>query len=221
MTISIHTLGFAALVAVFSPAATLAKDYIPSDREQRFGQTVLREFARCVADGSPEIAHEYVMLARGERLRDNHWGALVDGNCLGYRSGSLRMNGFSLRAALAERLIDRNLIDSSPADFSAVEAFTYSDAGEDVSDDEALTYLVRLGECVARLNPQGSRHVFSTRAGSDEETAALRAIGSELATCVPAGEQVAFDRTTLRAGLATSYYRLASIAALPTTESNQ
>jgi|TARA_R100000049_G_C1953024_1_gene102579 hypothetical protein len=187
------------------PAMAQAKS---PKQEMEAGRQLVAGFGKCMADAKPEMA-KAVVLADKVDFGDPAWKGALDSRCMGLYSGRLHMHLFYYQASLAERLSTSSLPATAlvgVADIAPLNASLPSDAPNAVR----YTMALRLGECVARANPAGARAVFATRIDSSDEIEALQALGGEIAGCVPEGREVAIDRTSLRAGLAITYYRLAA-----------
>jgi hypothetical protein len=63
--------------------------------------------------------------------------------------------------------------------------------------------------CLVRRNPTAARAILDTSARSEGEERAVRALVPEIAPCVPAGQQLKFDRMSVRLYVAWGLYRSA------------
>lgn len=212
----------AALGSVQFTGVAAAAENAPSPREDAQARQVIADFAKCAADRRPEIAQDYVTNP-GKWLAEDDWKNLVDPRCMALWTGHLRMDPFTFRGALAQRLIVKQLDAGQVGDLVGVPPLAWPEpaqpdtAGDDGDKRQAAyarglvhVYVSRLAECMVRRDPAGVRHLFDTDADSQEEQQAFAAVAPAITACVPAGEQVRVDRNGLRAGLATSYFRLAS-----------
>lgn len=88
----------------------------------------------------------------------------------------------------------------TPADRAAYEAAV------------AERYRLIIGDCVVRTAPPAAHALLTSRVESQTETAALAAIQPVLAQCLPSGQTVRFDRSSLRGILAIVALRLNAAA---------
>jgi len=205
---------------------TAAADQTPSPREDALARRVITEFATCVADRQPDIARDYVN-DPGKWLDEDDWKKLVDIRCMGMRGGELRMDPFSFRGALAQRLIVKRLDEETLGDLPGIPPLAWPEEAtqpgpENAAGDEpdkvqaaytrgvVQSYVSRLAECIVRRDPAGVRLLFDTDVDGQRERQALATIAPAISACVASGEQVRVDRYALRAALATSYFRLAA-----------
>jgi hypothetical protein len=199
------------------------------------GRAVMNRFAACTVQQAPDFARAFV-LAPGLRPAPAALEKLGPPECL--RSAGddiidLRMRDALYRGALAEQLIRAEMPGAAIIDPSAVPALAWPEPERPSAVDErgkALTAaeqkqrvrgyptavadqeVMRLGECVVRADPAGSRDALLTEMDSPDELARLKAMAPTIARCVARGQTSKFNRTNLRAALAVSYYRLAAAA---------
>ena len=176
-------------------------------QEMEAGRQLVAGLGKCMADAEPEMA-KAVILADKVDFSDPAWKGALDSRCMGLYSGRLQMHLFYYQASLAERLSTKRLPATALAGVADIAPLNGS-LPSDAPNAMRYTMALRLGECVARANPAGARAVFTTRIDSSDEIEALQALGNEIASCIPQGQKIAIDRTSLRAGLAIMYYRLA------------
>jgi hypothetical protein len=164
---------------------------------------------------------------------------LGSASCLG-QAGSdvieLNIRDALYRGAVAEQLIRRDLSKATvidPVPLPALEwpgperpslvdkrgrglpAPAQKEAERRYAATVADNQVMPLGECVVRADPAGSRTALLTEMDSPLELAKLKAMSPTIARCIAQGETSKFNRTTLRAALAVSYYRLAAAARVP------
>lgn len=184
----------------------------PSSAEQKRGRRVMHEFGRCAAGQEPEIAAEFVRVGLDGTIDSDAFDRLTDRECLGLRAGRLSMQPFFFRGALAQYLVGAG---ATPDASTLAEIPTLGDYGSPNENGEygpnmgAYVYSVRLGECIVRRDTQAALALLNTEYDSAAERPAFQALGNALAGCVPKGETVALDRTTVRAGIAIAAFRLA------------
>jgi hypothetical protein len=178
------------------------------------GRAVMNRFAQCTVQRRTELARRFV-LNWGVPPSPSDLQEVASSECL-RRAGSdvieLNMRDSLYRGALAEQLIRRELAKADVIDPIRLPALQWADPGLPSSVSAADTAVMRLGECVVRADPAGSRAAVLAEQDSSDELARLKAMSPTIARCIAQGETRTFNRTTLRAALAVSYYRL-SVAA--------
>lgn len=202
-------------------------------------RAIQQRYGDCVTEQNSREARAFV-LEHLDNSRNTPTGRLVeklsDGSCLvkaaGNVGGRLRMPGDTMRYALADSLIRRELLSSPPiADASGIASLAHpvvdADAimkspvavgGKDgqmererrLAMAQAVTAMSQLGECVVRLSPAEALQLFRTNAGSTEESTALAALNPAISACVPAGSTVELTKASLRGTIGVNYYRLAN-----------
>ena len=218
----------AALLASTSAFAGKADD-------QAMERKVLAEFGKCVVKLDPVSSKTAVLSdLESAEIYKNH-KKLMDSSCLPSTVGSgirLQMDDVSLKAAIAQTLIYRDLQNSQFNDFTQAPPLTHRQpyplktvndkTGLPLSEKaiksqqeaiarKTLAYTVsRFGECVVRSDPASARNVVFARIGTPEEMAAMKAMAPVLSSCIAKGENVAFTRLSIRNTLAVNYYRLAN-----------
>jgi hypothetical protein len=232
-----------AAAAQFSPEAHVGSR-VPQKAEMGTNaqtRDVMRQFAECLVKRQPTVASRFILDRSTLRISRPYEG-LLDGNCLVdatdpfYDTVGLRMAEDSMRFAIAEALLRREIGNIDPATLVSAEALSMPILQEkDYQPEKDRTYsrdelaefdsarqrerliLVeyRFGECVVRANPQGSRAYLQTADGSDTEGAALQALMPTLGNCVEKGAQFKLDRRILRGSLAFNYYALAHAPRTP------
>lgn len=171
---------------------------------------VIVSWGRCTARSQTRATR--ALLAMDFRT-DAYWSELGKlarkaGQCL-YPGEVLRFRGSLLFAgALAEGLYERD--DLSGAGLAARVEAAPAIAARDGTEV--------IGLCVARRDPIAVRAVLATRPASDDERAAMGALKTTLAGCVPAGLDVRFGRPALRSLVALGLYRLTARVAFASPE---
>ncbi|MEA3063349.1 MAG: hypothetical protein QOJ94_3130 [Sphingomonadales bacterium] len=198
-------------------------------------RAMMNRFAACAVQRRPDFARSFV-LAPAVRPSSADLEKVAPPECL-RRAGEdiieLQMRDTLYRGALAEQLIRVELSGAAIIDPSLVPALEWPEPERPSTVDEhgralaaaaqkqrehgyavavADQDVMRLGECVVRADPGGSRDAVLTEMDSPNELARLRAMAPTIARCVARGQTSKFNRTTLRAALAVSYYRLAAAA---------
>jgi len=158
----------------------------------------MQEFGRCVARHLPTRAAavlrmDFTAAPFGEALRKL---AHADLGCMP-RGKQARFAPVLFAGALAEELLSRN------GDLTV--ALTYDPAKAPV---KAISESDMVASCVARTSPGEVAGLFATRAASDAESVAIRALVPAVQQCVSTGQQARFNRPGLRAILATASYRI-------------
>jgi hypothetical protein len=209
----------------------------PADAKNSGGgaRAMMIRFAACTVQRERDFARRFV-LAPGLRPTPAALEKLGPPECL-RRAGEdiieLRMRDALYRGALAEQLIRAEMSSTAIIDPSSVPALAWpeperpsavNERGRSLTAAEQkrseLGYaeaaadqnVMRLGECVVRADPAGSRDAVLTEMDSANELAKLKAMAPTIARCVARGQTPKFNRTTLRAALAVGYYRLAAAA---------
>ena len=199
---------------------------------------LLAEFATCAVKKRPETAKLIVLEnLTSAQIRKDH-EKIFDNSCItapvGRRVEMLSDEG-SFKAAFAQALIVMEFKDTAPSNFSTVAPLghnkpyplkTVDDRTGKPLPEEAIKKqqeaidrkttelaISQLGECIVRLNSFGARNVLSTPMGTDEELNAVKAVATDMSSCIVRGQTVGFNRVTIRNTIAVNYYRLASAAA--------
>lgn len=193
---------------------------------------VMEDLAACVVRGDHDVARRFVLTPLYEQVDRSASKRVVDGNCMGFRAGRLKMTPNLYRAALAEQLVKTDLaawpvIDPSnvapikwgrvkpaPAnDPKSGKPFTAAQSAEFAKRFERISSEIlvgQLGECVVRADPAKALALLKTRINKPDEVEALKALLPLFSGCLRQGASVALDRTNMRSGIALSYYRIAS-----------
>jgi hypothetical protein len=199
--------------------------------QQRYGDCVIQDNAR--------EARAFI-LDHMNNSRNTPTGRLVEklnnGPCLykaaGNLPGRMQMPGDTMRYALADSLIRRELLSGSPlgdvsgiaplahpvVDADAIMKSPVAVGGKDgqlererrLAVAQAVTAMSQLGECVVRRSPTQALQLFRTNVGSAEETTAFSALNPAISACVPAGSTVELTKASLRGTIGVNYYRLAN-----------
>jgi hypothetical protein len=194
-------------LALAAPAAAKT-DLASDDLSVQF----MHDFAQCVADEDRPDAVAVLALddaspdyaKRVRKLAEDPPSHCTRGMIKGRFSSELFTGG------LAERLVTRTV---TPADFAGKVAYDPNAPKIQAGSPAAVAAI-----CVVRAEPAKAWAVFQTGPTSPEELAALQAIGSTLAGCVPSGQQVAFTKSGVRASLALASYRLTQAGAVQSAQ---
>jgi hypothetical protein len=225
------------MVGVAAGAAICALLCSPANAKSRNSEAraMMSRFAACTVQRRPEVVRHFV-LTPGVRPSPSDLPMVAPSECL-WRAGEdvsqLRMRDALYRGALAEQLIRAEMAGAPVLDPSSLQALEWPQPERPSMVDErgrgltaaalkerelryavavADDYVMHLGECVVRADPAGSRAVVLTEMDSQEELARMHAMAPTIAGCVAQGQTLKFNRTTLRAALAVSYYRLGAAA---------
>lgn len=129
-----------------------------------------------------------------------YWGGLVQG----YFPTPV------LRSLVADGLVRVDLQAGGPSDFSGVPPLLPSPLAVNGAETSAKPSVAdKLGECAARLSPEGIRQLALTDVTTDEEMTAIRGLVPTFSQCLPPGAQLAFEPGALRDASVTAYARLA------------
>ena len=222
-----------ALSAALALAASAAADDEWDSKEVR---EVQAKFGQCVVKKSAAAARKMVLtpdLEGGEWRRT--MSRVGDGDCLLKATESnngvqMKFPSNTLRYTLADALVRSefragtlpSIKDTAPLEQPKFDESKYElEPGkkptkgqlEKLSESRdkriALIFLAEFGECVARANPAKSHAMLMAQPDTVEENMAFKALMPEFASCLAAGEQLKFNKSTLRGTLALNYYRLA------------
>jgi hypothetical protein len=200
------------LPMILSVAALGASTFASARQSPRFDRDpttpaevrILARFSRCVADRPANRERARTLLAldyRTEHYRQELL-RLAGGNTLCVPTGGrLAFGGVLFAGGLAENLLRRR---GAVADLGA---FVGLDPAHPALASRDETELMAL--CVVRAAPAKVSALLQTGPASEEEGAALRALMSDLGSCLRAGSNVSLNRLFGRAILALAAYRLA------------
>lgn len=140
--------------------------------------------------------------------------------------------GEGLRYALAEELVRLRLSGVALADLDRVAPLPhdrppYRSKWENFlsrSEWDALprqkaaaVFLSKMGECVVRSDPAGSRAILESDPASPAERRAIQSLMPALQRCVEKSQTLEFDRASLRGAIALNFLRLAKAPRLAAT----
>lgn len=199
---------------------------------------IQHRYGDCVTQQNPREARDFVLNYRDSKI-NTPTGVLIDklsdGRCLlkatDNYGGRMRLPGDSMRYALADSLIRRELLTAAPptpasiaplthrtVDAAAIMAAPVGFGGKEAQLErerrlamaQAIAAMSELGECIVRRSPTESLQLFRTAPGSAEEGAAFAALNPAIGQCVAAGSTVELTKVSLRGTIAVNYYRLAN-----------
>ncbi len=168
---------------------------------------VMNIFGRCVAARRGRLAQEALALPLGgpAQLRAVDRAISNQDSCLGFGDRELRFNSLLLIGALAEYFVTERL----PArDLQALAGLT--DAQQDEMGLAPRTIHEDVATCVVRREPASAMAIIRSQPASDGEGAAIRRLLPQFGPCLPAGESVALNASTIRVFAAAGLYRLLS-----------
>jgi hypothetical protein len=182
----------------------------PLDARRKAGQV----FGQCIA-GKPWLHSAAVTFLLSGRERDGQ--KLADSDCFqeAIAAGRIEADAGSfpvpvMRSLIADGLILIDFRKTGPTDFSATPPLAAaSGTGDSAVVAPTPPVADKLGECAARLSPEGVRRLALTTAASDEETSELRQLVPTFAQCLPPGVKLAFAPSVLRDASVLAYARLA------------
>ena len=222
-----------ALSAALAFAVSAAADEEFDSKETR---EVQAKFSECVVKKNYAAARQMVLTPN---LEDRDWRRTVsrvgDGDCLlkaAHSIGGVEMKFplDTMRYALADALVRREFSAGSPPsikDAAPLEQPEFDESKYQLEPGKkpkkgqlekleknrdkriALIFLNDFGECVARANPGKSHELLIAQPDTPGEGAAFNALMPEFASCLSTGQQLKFNRATLRGTIALNYYRLA------------
>jgi hypothetical protein len=214
----------------------LAKRVDRDLRETHEVRMIQAQYGECVVKKQYEGARDFVLTPD---LEGGDWRRAVrkvsDGHCL--MVAATAANGVEMtfpsdmmRYTLAEALIRRDFASGAPPSLKnagpivqpTLDESKYvpkpgrkarkadlEEMAEQRSKQLALVYLAQYGECVVRAETSSSYALLKTQPDSLEESAAFASLKPVLGECMPAGQTLAFSKTTLRGTIAMNLYRLA------------
>lgn len=186
-------------------------------------------YAQCVVKfqaGKVRTALRAYFAGRDDRLP-------IDRECVGnaaYSTAEMTFSPEVNRYALAEALYAADYGNAPSPSFDAVPVeppppvaaldpaslpadAARADAARTAYDRAvAMRYMLAVGDCVVRTDATATRALVTSAVESRAEVAALGAVQPVLAQCLPKGQTVHFNRTSLRGILALSAYRLSDAA---------
>ena len=140
-----------------------------------------------------------------------NWAALADAGCLEY-SGSLKFASMLMRGGIYNALYKEDFGKAEPVvNFEDVPRITYPFASSDSPNSkEADTYRLEmvLGDCIARAQPQESRSLVLSDVESPQEQSAVQALLPAISSCLPKGQTLTMNKSTIRGFVAEALYRL-------------
>jgi hypothetical protein len=209
---------------------------VPPARQVRL---LVADYANCIIKREASLAREVLLAGDEDRELMARYPKLVQDTCLSTKLGDQVVLSFrddEYRYALADALVRRDLAEVVPPDLAELPALKH---GTERADPSTLAgaslsgrslqkaaadynkwrtgqYMWRFGECVVRVDPEGSKRLLMSPIESSAESAGFTSLGTALGTCLGEGRQLEFGKVALRGTIAVNYYRLVT-AALPQT----
>jgi hypothetical protein len=230
-------MGSLALAAPAFAAQSLAEDWSDADYSTKETRALTHAYAQCVVRRQAAKASQAIVgnADNGTIMRD--YPMLIRPECLTRETRQATRMGFSgdlYRYALADALVNRELAGRPALDLDSVPRLDHRDPGEppqaaDPSGRKlgkrkleaalrshrqasAFAFLSRYGECVVRVDSDGSRNLLLTKPDSTEESARFAALRPAFGRCLSEGQTMRSGKAALRGTIAVNYYRLAHAA---------
>lgn len=220
-----------ALIGLVGAAPVLAQDNrgILPPRQVR---VMIQKYAQCLARTRTEQVRTAIAGAWGKGDAD----LPINDECVravAYESAEMTVPDSVYVRAVAEAIYRRDFGGTPPAGFDAVplvappqiapldEAALPSNKRRaeairaDYASRVADRYLAIVGDCVARTDPVATHQLLTTDVETKEETLALGALRPTLARCLPQGQTVSLDRSSVRGMLALAAYTLRTKLSAP------
>jgi hypothetical protein len=182
-----------------SPAHDSFFEDMPASSPQ--ARSTLQNFGACVADRSPDLsaqtlAEDFRTSTYTNRLRHV---TRVNEDCFrgSRRANRLRSANLLVAGSIAERLLER---DTAPVNVQLAHAAARP-APEARSPAEGVAL------CVVRSTPDDVAALLATEVASENEAAAIRALGPVMGLCNQSGQGVEMSEAGMRAILATAALR--------------
>lgn len=224
-------LGTCALVC---PNAAAARDQA---KEQVRVRKITFDYAACVVRKHHAAASETILATASNRDILGRFPQIIDPDCLGSAAGlgvDMRFPADTYKYALADALVNVDLVTAniisfddrlalaqpvSAQSYAPLLARTKSDSKRkalqyDYEKQNALAWISRYGECVARQDPVNARYWLLTRPDTPEEASRIKAMQPAFAACLDA-QAMRFNRIIMRGTVAINYYRLAMATVVP------
>jgi hypothetical protein len=184
--------------ALFASAATA--QVVEREPTDRFALQAMQNFGTCVVEQTPRgardlLAQDYRTPQYSEKLK-----ALAKGHGRCLPNGRLKFGGILFAGSLAEALLRS---DGGPSGLPRQLAF--DPAREAIvarSDGEAMAL------CTVLKAPDEAARLISTKAATDEEKQAMKAIAPMLGDCLAKGAKFEMTKPAMRALVALAAWRI-------------
>jgi hypothetical protein len=208
----------------------------PDEAPLQETREVMARFAACTVKLHPAEAAQYVLESKSWAQTDKKVRRIADSECMTDTAMeknaivALRLPGDTMRYALAEALVQRELksfdapliqaaqplaqVAVSESEFTPKPGKKYKPAElqkleESLAAAKLRAAVTRYGECVVRTDPGNAYRLLNTKPSSPEEGTVFQQLMPAFAQCLEAGAEFKSNRTVLRGVLALNYYRLA------------
>ncbi|MDB5692272.1 MAG: hypothetical protein JWO81_1335 [Alphaproteobacteria bacterium] len=196
----VSSLTAGALLAI--PSVAPAKRPFADRPSEPLALLAMHNFAACAVDRTPHGAEALLALDYRTREYRETLSRFAKGHEDCAPGSELAFSGIFFAGGIAERLLHNK---GDAATVARLLAYDPARPALRARDENELTAL-----CMDRQAPDQATALFATDPGSDAETAAFRALGPTLVSCVRAGRTVKLERPVLRAMLALAAWRLVS-----------
>ncbi|WP_294120240.1 hypothetical protein [Sphingomonas sp.] len=218
----------------FETGSRLSKRAVVNVWDADKTRKVQAEYGECVVKKQPAAAREFVITPWFESgaLRrilpkvGDSWCLLTASASFG---SEMRFPGDTMRYALADALVRREFAGASPSLKDAgpivqpvLDESEYAprpgrkakqselkELAENRQKRVATIYVAHFGECVVRADPANSYALLMSDAETPKEDVALKGLMPAFDGCLAAGQDLSFNKSTLRGTIAMNYYRLA------------
>jgi hypothetical protein len=204
------------IAALFLASAMVASNALGAPPKQSWSHArfLLEQFARCTATTKRALATQAI-------VEDWPMKVMADRRFIGSDCGNhdyLFSPLMALKAAIGEQLLltDKEELDpgsvakSPPLVFRAPSnAESMKDSEREVIEHEEITLaMTRLGECVIRADPAGSRALLGTKLASANERQRARSLTGAISSCVSKGKTLELNVENVRQMIGLAYYRM-------------
>lgn len=167
---------------------------------------VIAAFGACVVRQMPERARAVLATEMGSPQEQRAARSIALGNSACVRQNVLSMQSGEIRGTIATALLQ--------ADASAMAALAARPSRLPVraAAAEGRGFVIGYSRCIADADPVRTAAVVATAYGSEQERAAILALGSALRDCMPHGVSYRLDRFDLRNHLAAHLFAVARAA---------
>lgn len=187
---------------------------IPNAQAGGFGtrskdvRVVMQQFAGCTYRRSPARVELMLSLPFGGPDYRRMFESLVVDDCLG--AGELSFSGLLLRGYLFEQLYRHYFKRDGPDELLKTPPINYMAGYPTPLPSESIDAIAlgQFGDCVTRSDGKDAKQLVLSDPDGSAETAAITGLAPHLGACVPAGQQVRFSKSTLRAGVTEELYKL-------------
>ena len=225
-----------------APLTASAKD---DSKEQAKVRKIAFKYATCVVRAHHDKASDAILSTASNGTITGQYRQVIDSDCLRNTAGpgvDMRFPKDTLRYALADALVNADFAAHgdvsfanrlplaqpeiiSPEDEAKAIAAARRQRQRDeikngVETSNALAWLSRYGECIARQDPVNARYWLLTPPETPEETSRINALRPAFGACLDKGT-VKLTRSVVRGIVAVNYYRLAMATIIPSAGNNK